>query len=463
MKKISIILAALAACFSVSCTKEAPTTETQDPSASAGMKKVTITASIDASETKTSYDADGKFSWTEGDQIAIKGSDNMFYTFTTTETAVSAAFTGYIPEDVDLQKHALYPAESVTKDASSGYFYTVPEYKDLSESFSAEIPMSSYVSAGTYNFVHMTGAALLTFTNILDEVSVVDISIKSNAVRLSGTQEIWSGTPFTFTGATATNDSEKTFTRRVSVSDDNTVQLYLPYKGEFWDNCTINIVGYDADNNEYVLLKDKQMKGSSANVFTPPVVIPYAPLELPKYVPVADLSKVDWTAENVASVTNSSDSEDAILEDLKVVADDNYMYVWIKSAVKNPYDANYIDIYLSDGDAEAEGAVKAWDQWPGTLGIDIYNKEHKGTIDVNGNITSMTFSHKGNYENIEYKNEVVDGKINWYLIFPRDYIEMYKSNSGTVHVGFRLWKDWTNFAAIPARGWGQSMLEVTLP
>ena len=53
--------------------------------------------------------------------------------------------------------------------------------------------------------------------------------------------------------------------------------------------------------------------------------------------------------------------------------------------------------------------------------------------------------------------------LNWYLIFPVSYMENYKSDAGKVYVGFRLWKDWANFAAIPARGWGQSMLEVTLP
>ena len=99
MKKITVILAALAAAFAVSCTKETPETQLpQDQNAPAGMKQVTITASIEGADTKTSYDAEGKFSWTKGDKIAIKGSDNQFYTFTTTENAASATFTGYMPE-----------------------------------------------------------------------------------------------------------------------------------------------------------------------------------------------------------------------------------------------------------------------------------------------------------------------------------------------------------------------------
>ena len=63
MKKITVILAALAAAFAVSCTKETPEAQLpQDQDAPAGMKQVTITASIEGADTKTSYDAAGKFS-----------------------------------------------------------------------------------------------------------------------------------------------------------------------------------------------------------------------------------------------------------------------------------------------------------------------------------------------------------------------------------------------------------------
>ena len=465
MKKITMIFAAVAALVAVSCDKEMPGADSSIPD---GMKMVTITASIceDAEVLgRTSYtpeEGKGIFSWTKGDKIAIKGSDNVFYHFTAKSSGATSEFVGYLPESITPQKHALYPAESAGSNSSGQYFYTVPEYKDLSKSFSADIPMSSYVSAGTYQFKHMTGAALLTFTNIPDGVSVVEVSIKANSVRLSGTQEIWSGTPFSFTAAEAANESEKTFTRKLSVAN-NQVQVYLPYKGGFWDSCTINITGYDQSGKSIALLKDKTMKGTSANDFTPGLIIPYTALALPNYVPPVDWTTVNWNAENVASVTNSSTSDDAILEEMKVVADDYYMYVWIKSALQTPYGGNFIDILLSDGDAEAEGAAKAWDQWPGTLGVDIYKKEHKGEINADGNIISMIFNHNGTYENVEFKNEIVDGKINWYLVFPVEYMQKYKSANGSVYVGFRLWKDWDNFAAIPARGWGQSMLEVTLP
>ena len=464
MKKISLVIAALAAVFAVSCNKEIATPQTPDTSAPAGMKLVTITASVEGADTKTSYDAGGKFSWTKGDQISVMGTGYGFYTLTATSDGPTTTFTGYIPEGVTLRQEAFYPADPGTNRTDGSYYFNIPQYKDLSASGSADLPMGAYSGTDSYVFKHITGAALLTFTNFPDEVKTAEISIVNARLKLTGVFNAYlSSGLWTWNSKADVAEEERTLIRKVPVTNGQ-AQLYMPYNGSLWWDytSTINIKGFDDQGNEYVLLKDKTMKPDEASAVRG-VVKKYAPLALPDYVPEADLTKVDWSAENVATVTNDPASEDAILEELKVVADDNYMYVRIKGAAQTPYGGNYIDIYLSDGDAEAEGAAKAWDQWPGTLGVDLYKKEHKGTIDADGNITSMTFNHNGKYENVEFKNEIVDGKITWYMIFPVDYMEMYKSSTSTVYVGFRLWKDWGNFAAIPARGWGQSMLEVTLP
>ena len=466
MKKITVILAALAAAFAVSCTKEAPETQIpQDQNVPAGMKMVTITASIEGADTKTSYDAAGKFSWTKGDKISVMGTGYGFYTLTATSDGPTTTFTGWIPEGVTLRQEAFYPADEATNRTDGSYYFNIPMYKDLSQSFSADLPMGAYSGTTNYEFKHITGAALLTFTNFPAEVETAEISIVNARLKLTGIFNAYLSSDglWTWNSKADVAEEERTLIRKVSVVNGQ-AQLYMPYNGSLWWDYTsmVNIKGYDAAGNEYVLLKDKKMKPDEASAVRG-VVKKYAPLALPDYVPEADLSKIDWNAGNVATVTNSSTSDDSVLEELKVVADNYHMYVRIKSALQTPYGGNFIDILLSDGDAESEGAAVAWDQWPGTLGIDLYKKEHKGTIDSDGNITSMTFNHNGTYENIEFKNEIVDGKITWYMIFPVDYMEKYKSPTGTVHVGFRLWTDWNNFAAIPARGWGQSMLEVTFP
>ena len=445
MKKISILFAALAAAFAVSCNKENPI-ERPDTSAPAGMKQVTITASIEGADTKTSYDADGKFSWTKGDQIAIKGSDNVFYTFTATSEGPSSTFYGFMPEGVTVQKHALYPAESASIE-NGNYYYTIPEYKDLTaKPFSADIPMSSYVSAGTYNFTHMTGAVLLTFTNVPDGVNAVEISLKADQVRLSGKQQTWSGTPFSFSAATATSDSEKTFTRKVAV-ENNQVQLYLPYKGGFWDTCTLNIVGYYEDGESVVLLKDKKMKGTSANDLTAGLVIPYAPLALPDYI---NFSKIEWT--NAATSTTSDDDR---FKSLSAVADSKYLYLRLNPVNQDPVGADYLDVSFADGN----GTNSVWWGWT-TTGTNVYWKEHKGTIDASGALTSMQYSHNGSYKSITCASEVVDGELYWYLAYPREYVDTYNS-AGKTYVSCLLWNAYASYWAIPARG--GAMLEVTLP
>ena len=453
MKKLTFIFAALAAAFAVSCTKEAPVADVDAPAA-VGMKTVTITASIDDLDTKTSYDAAGKFSWTKGDQISVKGSDNVFYTFTATTSAAESAFTGVIPEGVTLKKHAVYPADPGHAINSSSYTYNIPEYKDLTGKSTAEIPMSSYVSDGVYNFMHMTGAVLLTFLNVPDGVESVEISIVADGVRLSGAQEVWTGTPWSFSAASAANESEKTFTRKVSV-ENNQAKLYLPYKGEFWDGCTINITGFDASGNSVVLLTGKRMKGSSANVLTPALVIPYAPLVL------SNLDNVDW--DNALTTTVDPSAQYSRLSELKVHADDYFMYVRLKASIAAEYSGDYLDIFLSDG----AGETKAWWGWSttGTCNYTVGLSGHKGSVDkTTGNLTEMSFilnDAESTSVNVDSKSEVVGDDVYWYMAYPREYLEPYVSSTGKVYVSFMLWNSWDPYGVIPTIN--TSMLEVTLP
>ena len=470
MKKFAFVFAALAAAFTVSCTKETPATETPDTSAPAGMKMVTITASIETADTKTTYtqDADNpnvaKFSWTKGDQISVMGTGYGFYTLTATETGPTTTFTGYVPEGVTLRQEAFYPADPGTNRTDGSYYFNIPQYKDLSETFSADLPMGAYSGTDNYVFKHITGAALLTFTNFPAEVETAEISIVNARLKLTGTFNAYlSEGLWTWNSKSDVEEGERTFIRKVPVVDGK-AQVYMPYNGSLWWDytSTINITGFDADGNEYVLLKDRTMKADEASAVRG-VITPYAPLALPDYVPTVNWDKVDWTSENVASLTNGPESSDARFEELKVVADNYYMYVSVKAAMLSPFEVNFLDIMLSDGDAEAEGAALVWDQWPLTKGVKNYKKEHKGTIDAEGNLTSMIFSHNGVYENIDFQNVKSDNYIYWYMAFPLEYINTYKAESGKVYVGVKFWKDYASAWGLPERKSSSAMLEVTLP
>lgn len=454
MKKIAIILAVLAASFAVSCNKEEASITTPDPSVPAGMKKVTITATVEAADTKTTYDADGKFSWTAGDKISVMGSDYNFYTLTATQTGASSTFTGMVPEGVNLRKEAFYPADPGHYREGGNYFFSIPRYKDLSESFSADLPMGAYSGTDNYAFNHITGAALFTFTNIPDNVSSVEIAIVNASLKFNGLFGTWvSDGMWKYGVAGVGTASEGEFIRKVPVVD-NKAQIYLPYApdGNIWAECEVSVTGYDAGGNEYALLTAKKMSGFSA--FPRATVIPIKPLELPDYLPLS----VDWDAEDAVTFVNDAASVDgAKLESMTIVADENYMYVRIVAPLTTPFGATHLDIAFCDGETEGE---KVWWGW-NTKGNDKYWEEHKGTLNEGGYLTSMQFSHGGSYQNIDCQTVIKDGKVAWYLAYPLSYIDTYRSAADKVFVGGFLWNGYDGYWAVPARN--SDMLEVTLP
>ena len=441
MKKITVILAALAAAFAVSCTKEAPETQLpQAQNAPAGMKQVTITASIEGADTKTSYDAEGKFSWTKGDKISVMGTDYGFYTLTATSDGPTTTFTGWIPEGVTLRQEAFYPADEATNRTDGSYYFNIPMYKDLSQSFSADLPMGAYSGTANYEFKHITGAALLTFTNFPAEVETAEISIVNARLKLTGVFNAYlSSGMWTWNSKADVAEEERTLIRKVPVVKGQ-AQLYMPYNGSLWWDytSTVNIKGYDAAGNEYVLLKDKKMKPDEATAVRG-VVKKYAPLALPDYVPAVDWNKVDWAAEN--SVSPSVEG----FTDVKVVADKYYMYARIEAPVTFAWDK----LYYYMGRGEGSNAL-SW-AWTTTAAL-TYNYEGTASLDA------LTLKYNG--VTIDTKVETEGDNAYWYMAFPRnahditkDAGEIYFTLMGYVNGGFA--------GAAPLR-WSPAMT-VTLP
>lgn len=456
MKKISILLAALAAAFVVSCNKENPI-ETPDTSAPAGMKQVTITASIEGAETKTSYDADGKFSWTKGDEVSVLASDNKFYTFVATTSGAKTELVGKIPDDASLGRFAYYPAsDNHTYDSATWYSqFSLEEYKDLKGRFSAEIPMYGLKGENDkFTFKHLTGAAKLTFTNIPKDVTEVEISVKNEKCKFSGLWKVSTGS-WGWSSASTEVDSELTFTRKVPVSD-NTAILYLPYRGGIWYSSTINIIGFKGDD-ELHLLKDKKMKGN-ATEFEVAKVVPYTPLELPDYVPAADFSKVDWDVDHVLTeiLPTSASSSRQALKELKLVADSDYLYARLKcSAAKfAETQSNYLGAFFYDvTNGSGDGY---WSWWNSAAGNTEYEGEHIGSFEEGTSNLVMTF----NGNSIDSLTETIEDDIYWYIAFPRNSHPLL-SASGKVYTAFILYKDWGQTGALPDKYY--NMLEVTLP
>ena len=164
---------------------------------------------------------------------------------------------------------------------------------------------------------------------------------------------------------------------------------------------------------------------------------------------------IDWSAEGIATAVNGEEAtDDALLKELKVIVDDANLYVRV-TATAALDGANYFDVSFCDGNGENT----VWWGWT-TTGANTYWKEHKGTVDAEGNLTEMKFSFNGEYQQIDVKTEKVGDDVVWYATYPREYVAAYEAN-GKIFVSAFLWKDWGGYWAIPARG--GEMLEVTLP
>ena len=163
---------------------------------------------------------------------------------------------------------------------------------------------------------------------------------------------------------------------------------------------------------------------------------------------------VDWEAEGVAKFVNGEDAtDDALMKEIRACADATNLYVRL-TATAALDGANYVDVSFCDGNGENE----VWWGWT-TTGTNTYWKEHKGTVDAEGNLTAMQFSFNGEYKDIAVKSEKVGDDVVWTLTYPREYVASYEAN-GKIYVSALLWKDWGGYWAAPARG--NAMLEVTL-
>ena len=460
MKKITVILAALAAAFAVSCTKEAPEAQLpQDQNAPAGMKQVTITASIEGVDTKTSYDDAGKFSWTKGDKISVMGTDYGFYTLTATSDGPATTFTGWIPEGVTLRQEAFYPADEATNRTDGSYYFNIPMYKDLSQSFSADLPMGAYSGTANYEFKHITGAALLTFTNFPAEVETAEISIVNAKLKLTGIFNAYlSSGMWTWNSKTDVPEEERTLIRKVPVVGGQ-AQLYMPYNGSLWWDytSTVNIKGYDAAGNEYVLLKDKKMKPDEASAVRG-VVKKYAPLALPDYVPEADLSKIDWNAENVQvyDLPDKASSSRQALRQVKVVADKYYVYARLvaSSEYLTATSSDYFGLFIYDVINGAGDGYYGWNN--NAAGNNEYNGEHAGALNLSDYSVALTVNKTA----VDVYTQVSGDEIIWMMAIPRS-AHANLTSAGSAYFTFLTYAGWTPSGSVPEKY--DPMLEVTLP
>lgn len=201
MKRFAIF--ALAALAFAACQKEVEVSIENQP-----VKKthtVTITAGFDA-ETKTAYDAQGKFSWVEGDQIGVlvtDGTDTKQVVFTTAETGPIVDFTGEVEDGFELVGSASYPfTKTFVGYACNDFAYNV-EGENVgwrlwgSVKPDIENPLAStplYAEAdedGNYQFKTVTGILKFTVENVPVETYYAYLEVPSDSdANLNGWYDI---------------------------------------------------------------------------------------------------------------------------------------------------------------------------------------------------------------------------------------------------------------------------------
>lgn len=197
----------MAAAVIASCTKQ--TLVEEQPPVDSVAPTYIYTVSANTAETKSDYDATGKFQWSAGDAISVlfnNGTENKFFTLTLTEGAGTntATFSGQIETgytigasdgaEVDQKIWALFPASEnhTYTEGNNPTFYVQPSV-DFSEThFSANIPMYALNSEeGNFSFTSLASTYKFTVNGIQNGVDKVQFKIYNQTTyALSGSWPI---------------------------------------------------------------------------------------------------------------------------------------------------------------------------------------------------------------------------------------------------------------------------------
>ena len=247
MKKLVLLAGVL---FAVACTavikEDSGKEESPNVVSEPQTYEYTIEASLDQDFTKSSYDSEGKFTWSDGDKISVlfhDGSTNKFFTLTVAAGGnKTATFSGPVTvgftegsSDATTEYWAVFPASDEHTFTAGGVdnpisFY-IPAEKDFTEvgaHFSADLPLGvKSASAGTYTFKNLCGAYKFTFKDL--NVSKVKFTVYNDGRELSGRIRLDKGVALKQT--TPSREEDKSLTFIANVDGEGKASFYVPYRG----------------------------------------------------------------------------------------------------------------------------------------------------------------------------------------------------------------------------------------
>ena len=328
MKQIHLSWLLVAAAVITACQKERSETEPIVEKATY-VYSVKATISSDA-ETRTDYDADGKFSWTAGDQISVlfhDGEIDRFFTLTADAAGATATFSGTIERGFiigasdgnadDLKIWALYPASDKHSyvAGSNPSFHVNPSVDFTETGFSANIPMYGLLAEeGAFSFKNLTSTYKFIVKDLDPSVEKVKFVVyNQETYGLSGSWPIHAGEIY-LNYDYATPGSEKSTLTFISNVTDGQAVFYVPTR--YWGKFQPVIRVYDADSDE--LLKEvsagKSVQPTSLTK-VPQIVISASSEPKEAVIEAEDVTVKVGRSVSIGATTNSSAAIEYTCED----------------------------------------------------------------------------------------------------------------------------------------------------
>lgn len=335
----------------------------------------TYTLSAGSQDTKTSYDAEGHFSWTAGDAISVlfhNGETNKFFTLTTSNSGALASFTGEIEKgyeigastgnSFDKKIWALFPASdyhTYTAANDSVSFYVQPEVDFTTTHESANIPMYDLVASeeGELYFKNLASTYKFVVNGIKDGVSKVRFTVYNKTTfGLSGIWAIrYDDKYFVNYGYANPGVSEKSFLTYVSNVADGSASFYVSCHGTygtFQPYITITNVATGVTIKSF----DAAVAKSLNDVLTVPVITLDVSVEnggdyFEPEIKIDD-SIDDW--EDVPHVF--APANDTHIKEWKYTKDSRNLYILYKVPTTDMSASNYIYVGVdTDNNSETGG------------------------------------------------------------------------------------------------------------
>lgn len=379
MKRIFTSILFVAAAVATACVKQSVN---ESPVIEKDSYIFTLKASSPDVELKTEYSATGVFSWSAGDQISVifnNGTENKYFTLTTSESGASVSFSGAIDEGYTIgelstgTKIALYPASNhkyVAAD-SKPIKFNMPAVIDFTAShYSANMPLYAEGDADNYfSFKNLACGFKFKFTEVSAKKAKLVVQ-SQNTYQLSGDIPIHSG-PYLDHGWAEIGSQNGSLTLIANV-ENNTVTFFVPFRyyAPFFPIITL----YDAETDNVIYTNTaaagKQLT-SLGEVKPFSISVTGFTYSFPsKY-------GIDWNNETVSGEGDSSSTNSGI-KVIKAKADASYLYIYfvvdknrLVTDTTNEF-ANQAVFYLGDeSDANCTNTSWIW-------GSDTYTADATG-------------------------------------------------------------------------------------